>query len=88
MLASRVPAAILGRAFATFGATVQAAAITGYFVGGALVELLPIRPTVAALGVAGLAVVTALLPPVLRAIHRERAETMRGAGLATPSGGA
>ena len=73
VMAIRVPEAVRGRAFATLGASVQAAAIAGYFAGGVLVELLPVRPTVAGLGVVGLVVVAALAAPVLRAIRRERA---------------
>jgi MFS family permease len=81
VVANRAPARFRGRAFATLGATVQAAAVLGYLAGGVLVELVPVRPLIAGLGVVGLLVVAGLAPTVFRATRRPA--PARDAGLAT-----
>ncbi|MEV7229002.1 MFS transporter [Polymorphospora sp. NPDC051019] len=71
-MANRVPAESRGRAFATFGGTIQAAGMFGFFAGGVLVEQVPIRPLFAAAGLAGVAVVLALVPSTVRATRAVR----------------
>ncbi|MEV0732019.1 MFS transporter [Polymorphospora sp. NPDC050346] len=71
-MANRVPAESRGRAFATFGGTIQAAGMFGFFAGGVLVEQVPIRPLFAAAGLAGVAVVLALVPSTVRATRAAR----------------
>jgi MFS family permease len=71
VVARRVPAEARGRAFAAIEGAVQGAAMLGYLVGGALLELFPPRPLVAACGVAGLLAVVAVLPIVGRAGRSE-----------------
>ncbi|MEO3923815.1 MFS transporter [Micromonosporaceae bacterium B7E4] len=76
VLANRVPPEARGRAFAAQGAAIQGAGMFGYLAGGILLAGFPPRPLVAVTGLAGLAVVAAVTPVVLRAARRERA-TMR-----------
>ncbi|HEX7747066.1 MAG TPA: MFS transporter, partial [Micromonosporaceae bacterium] len=72
VVARRVPAEARGRAFAAIEGTVQGAAMLGYLLGGALLELFAPRPLVAACGIAGLLAVAAVVAPVLRAGRAER----------------
>ncbi|MGS2613804.1 MFS transporter [Micromonospora sp. LZ34] len=69
LLARRVPEAARGRAFASFGASVQGAAMVGYLAGGLLLEVAAPRPLVAGCGVAGLLVVAAVALPLRRAVR-------------------
>nr|MDT0661327.1 MFS transporter [Micromonospora sp. DSM 115978] len=87
VFANRAPAEFRGRAFAALGATVQAAAVLGYFAGGVLVEALPIRPLIAGLGVVGLLVVAGLAPAVFRATRRPDRAAPRLASLPGPGTG-
>jgi MFS family permease len=72
LLARRAPAAMRGRAFAVFGAVVNGATVAGFVLGGVLLAAVPVRATIAAAGVGGLAVTAAFALPVLRATARER----------------
>ncbi|MEV4626572.1 MFS transporter [Micromonospora sp. NPDC049523] len=92
VMGNRVPQAVLGRAFATFGGVIQGASMAGYLAGGLLADGVPIRPLVAGLGLVGLAVVLGLAVPVVRITRRERTRAAvaaptdaTGAGLATSS---
>ncbi|MEQ4303725.1 MFS transporter [Plantactinospora sp. B6F1] len=78
VLANRVPPEARGRAFAAQGAAIQGAGMFGYLAGGLLLTGFPPRPLVAATGLAGLAVVAAVTPVVLRAARRERATLRPG----------
>jgi len=86
VLTSRVPAAQRGRAFAALGAAVQGASMAGYLAGGVLLAHVQPRHLVAGLGLAGLAVVTALVHPVRRAIRRERGSAAGPAPAAADAG--
>ncbi|MEV4493209.1 MFS transporter [Micromonospora coxensis] len=72
LTARRVPEAVRARAFAVNGAAVQGGSMAGYLIGGALLAVLPPRPLIAAAGVAGLLVVAAFVPVVVRAVRRAR----------------
>ncbi|MGI5211495.1 MFS transporter [Plantactinospora sp. CA-290183] len=72
VLTNRVPPAERGRAFAAQGAANQGAGMFGFLVGGVLLARFAPRPLVAVTGLAGLAVVLAVTPIVLRAARRER----------------
>jgi MFS family permease len=86
LLASRVPPAHRGRAFATLGGAVSGVGMAGYLAGGLLLAYIEPRVLFAGLGLAGIAVVAALVAPVLRAVRRERnAPTDRDAELDTLS---
>jgi MFS family permease len=78
LMASRVPPAERGRAFAALGAAANGAAMAGFLAGGVLLGYVPPRPLVAGLGLAGVAVVLALAVPVVRAVRRERTAVARG----------
>jgi MFS family permease len=73
LLSRRAPAEVRGRAFAHLGAVANAANITGYLVGGALVG--PVAPgtLIFGSGLLGVAVVGCCALPMLRAARRERA---------------
>lgn len=73
LLSRRAPAEVRGRAFAHLGAVANAANITGYVVGGALVG--PVAPgmLIFVSGLLGVAVVGCCALPMLRAARRERA---------------
>jgi MFS family permease len=73
LLGRRVPAAMRGRAFAVFGAVANGANVAGLLLGGVLLAVLPVRATIAAAGLGGLAATAAFALPVLRAIAREQA---------------
>src|SRR4051812_18499690 len=73
LLGSRVPAAVRGRAYATLGAVANGANAAGYLLGGVLLAVLAVRPTLALVGVGGLLVTVVFAAPTLRAIARERA---------------
>jgi MFS family permease len=77
VMANRVPPEQRGRAFAAQGAAIQGAGMFGYLIGGVLLVGFAPRPLVAAAGLAGLAVVAAVTPIVLRAARSERGRTMR-----------
>ncbi|MFC6018712.1 MFS transporter [Plantactinospora solaniradicis] len=77
VMAGRVPPEQRGRAFAAQGAAIQGAGMFGYLIGGVLLAGFAPRPLVAAAGLAGLAVVAAVTPVVLRAARSERGRTMR-----------
>ncbi|MDG4778636.1 MFS transporter [Micromonospora sp. WMMD961] len=83
----RVPEAMRGRAYASYGAAVQGGSMAGYLVGGALLTAVSPRPLIAGAGVAGLLVVLVFVPVVARAVRRppsgEADGRHRGAGLAT-----
>jgi MFS family permease len=72
LLGRRVPAAVRGRAFAVFGAVANGANVAGLLLGGVLLGVLPVRVTIAAAGLGGLAATAAFALPVLRAMARER----------------
>jgi MFS family permease len=67
LVARRVPDAYRGRAYAILGAVVNGANTLGYVLGGVLLTVLPVRVTVAAAGLFGVAVALAFAVPVLRA---------------------
>ncbi|MDR7279724.1 MFS transporter [Catenuloplanes atrovinosus] len=73
LVARRVPAESHGRAFAILVGWVQGAGLTGYALAGFLLELLPPRTLVLALGVAGVSVAALVAVPIVRAVRRERA---------------
>ncbi len=73
LVGGRVPDAARGRAFALVGAAVNGANAAGYLLGGVLLAVLAVRPAVALVGGAGLALCAALAAPTLRAVARERA---------------
>ena len=72
LLGRRVPAAVRGQAFAAFGAVANGANVAGLLLGGVLLGALPVRVTIAAAGLGGLAATAAFALPVLRAMARER----------------
>ncbi|MFC0007862.1 MFS transporter [Micromonospora siamensis] len=89
LTARRVPEAARGRAYAVNGAAVQGGSMAGYLIGGVLLTVLPTRPVIAGLGVAGLLVVAAFVPVVARAARRAGPDVTThvdrsGAELATP----
>ncbi|MEO3748513.1 MFS transporter [Plantactinospora sp. B5E13] len=71
LMVDRVPATVRGRAFATQSAAIQGAGMLGYLVGGLLLTRFAPRPLVAVTALAGLAVVAAVVPVVLRAVRTE-----------------
>jgi hypothetical protein len=73
LLARRAPASVRGRAFATFGAVVNASSAVGFVLGGVLLGTLSVRVTVGMAGLFGLLVTAAFAAPMLRAAARERA---------------
>ncbi|MGW5579830.1 MFS transporter [Micromonospora chokoriensis] len=85
----RVPEAMRGRAYASYGAAVQGGSMAGYLIGGVLLTVVSPRPLIAGAGLAGLLVVLAFVPVVARAVRRpspgEADGRHDGAGLATPS---
>ena len=76
LLGRRVPAAMRGQAFAVFGAVANGASVAGLLLGGVLLGVLPVRVTIAAAGLGGLAATAGFALPVLRAMARER-DTVR-----------
>ncbi|MER7455572.1 MFS transporter [Micromonospora sp. NPDC126480] len=72
LTARRVPEASRARAYAVKGAVVQGGSMVGYLVGGVLLAVVPPRPLIAGLGLAGLLVVGAFVPFVARAARRNR----------------
>ncbi|MEV0152921.1 MFS transporter [Micromonospora sp. NPDC050686] len=70
LTARRVPEAARGRAYAVNGAAVQGGSMAGYLIGGALLTVLPPRPVIAGLGVAGLLVVATFVPFAARAVRQ------------------
>jgi MFS family permease len=83
LLGRRAPAAMRGRAFAVFGAVVNGATVAGFVLAGVLLAAVPVRATIAAAGLGGLAVTAAFALPVLRATAREQDD--RRAGAAEPA---
>ena len=77
LLGRRAPAALRGRAFAVFGAVVNGATVAGFLLAGVLLAVAPVRVTIAAAGLGGLAATAAFALPVLRATARERQATTR-----------
>jgi MFS family permease len=73
LLGRRVPAACRGRAFATFGAVANGANSAGFLLAGVLLGALPVRPTLAGVGLVGLLVTAGFAVPMLRAAARDRA---------------
>ncbi|MFG3709376.1 MFS transporter [Micromonospora sp. NPDC047730] len=84
LLARRVPEAARGRAFASFGAAVQGAAMVGFLAGGLLLEAADPRPLVAGCGLAGLLAVAAVSVPLRRAA--QAAPAAPAAPAPTPAG--
>jgi MFS family permease len=82
LLGRRAPGGMRGRAFAVFGAVVNGATVAGFVLAGVLLTVVPVRATIAAAGLGGLAVTAAFALPVLRATARERED--RRAGAAEP----
>jgi MFS family permease len=78
LLARRVPEAARGRAFASFGAAVQGAAMAGFLAGGLLLEAVDPRPLVAGCGLAGLLAVAAVSLPLRRAARVVPARAVAG----------
>ncbi|MGN9774747.1 hypothetical protein ACTMS0_03020 [Micromonospora sp. H33] len=52
---------------------VQGGSMAGYLIGGALLAVVPPRPLIVGLGLAGLLVVALFVPVVARAVRRDRA---------------
>jgi MFS family permease len=73
LVGGRVPDAARGRAFALVGAAANGGNAAGYLLGGVLLAVIAVRPAIALVGVAGLAVTAVFAAPALRAIARERA---------------
>jgi MFS family permease len=67
LLGRRVPAAVRGRAGAAYGAVVNAAAVSGYLLGGLLLAAIPVRACIAAAGLSGLGLTAGFAVPLLRA---------------------
>jgi MFS family permease len=72
LLAHRVAPDVRGRAYALYGAVTNGATVIGYLLGGALLAVLPVRPTIALAGGAALAVAAAFTVPVLRTVAADR----------------
>ncbi|PWU43497.1 MFS transporter, partial [Micromonospora globispora] len=72
LTARRVPEAVRARAYAVNGAAVQGGSMVGYLIGGALLAVLPPRPLIAGLGMAGLLMVAIFVPVVARSVGRAR----------------
>jgi MFS family permease len=72
LIGRRAPAAQRGQAFAVLSAVANGATVAGYLLGGLLLALISSRATIAAAGLAGLAVTAAFALPVLRTARRER----------------
>ncbi|MEV4117730.1 MFS transporter [Micromonospora sp. NPDC049645] len=70
LTARRVPEAMRGRAYASYGAAVQGGSMAGFLLGGALLAAAPPRPLTAGAGVVGLLVVLVFVPVVTRAARR------------------
>ena len=85
LVARRTPAPVRGRAFATFGAVVNASNAVGFVLGGVLLGALSIRLTVGAAGLFGLLVTAAFAVPMLKAAARERAIATGAAEVAAPA---
>jgi MFS family permease len=83
LLSRRTPAHARGRAFATFGAVINAANAVGFVLGGVLLGLLSVRLTVAVTGLFGLLVTAAFAVPMLKAAARERASAAAQLALST-----
>ncbi|MEV4462498.1 MFS transporter [Micromonospora echinofusca] len=88
LTARRVPEASRGRAYALYGAAVQGGSMGGYLIGGALLALLAPRPLIAGAGVAGLLVVAAFVPVVVRSVRRVRATGASASASAPPGSSA
>jgi MFS family permease len=84
LLGRRVPAVMRGRAFAVFGAVANGANVAGLLLGGVLLAVVPVRATIAAAGLGGLAATAAFALPVLRAIAREQATSRKPDRAAEP----
>jgi MFS family permease len=80
LIARRVPGEAHGRVFALYGAVSNGANMFGYLVSGAVLGVVPVRPTLAGAGVLGLAAVITFGVPVLRALAAERQELPERAG--------
>ena len=88
LIGRRTPSAVRGQAYAVLGAVVSATTTAGYLLGGLLLAVISVRVTIAAAGLAGLAVTVAFALPVLRASRLERdAETGRGGAVNAGRGG-
>ncbi len=88
LIGRRTPSAVRGQAYAVLGAVVSATTTAGYLLGGLLLAVISVRVTIAAAGLAGLAVIVAFALPVLRASRLERdAETGRGGAVNAGRGG-
>jgi len=81
LLGRRVPAAARGRAFAVYGAVINAASMTGYLIGGLLLAVVPVRACIATAGLFGLGMTAAFALPVLRAAGRDRHRAHDQAGM-------
>jgi MFS family permease len=75
VLSRRAPEASRGHAFAIYGAVANGTNAVGFLLGGVLLTVLPVRPLIALIAVAGLLATTAFGVPMLRAAARERAAT-------------
>jgi MFS family permease len=84
LLARRTPPSMRGRAFATFGAVVNASNAVGFVLGGVLLGALSVRLTVGVAGLFGLLVTAAFAVPMLKAAARERATATGAASAAAP----
>ncbi|MEH0823248.1 MULTISPECIES: MFS transporter [unclassified Micromonospora] len=82
LTARRAPEALRARAYAAYGAAVQGGSMAGYLVGGALLAVLPPRPLIALAGGAGLLVVLAFVPVVVRAVRHDAAGPVEPAAAA------
>jgi MFS family permease len=88
LVARRTPAPVRGRAFATFGAVINASNAIGFMLGGVLLGVLSVRQTVSVAGVFGLLVTAAFAVPMLKAAARERASADERDLDAAPTSGA
>jgi MFS family permease len=85
LLSRRTPEHARGRAFALFGAVVNGANAVGFVLGGALLDALSVRATVAVAGAFGLLVTAAFAVPMLRTAANEAGR--RGVSVATAGAG-
>jgi MFS family permease len=85
LVSRRTPAGARGRAFALLGAVVNGANAIGFVLGGALLDVLSVRATVAVAGAFGLLVTATFAVPMLRTASNETGR--RGVSVATTGAG-
>jgi MFS family permease len=82
LLSRRTPGQFQGRAFAVYGAVGNGAGAVGVLLGGVVLDVLPVRTTIAAASVFGLIVTAVFAVPMLREAARERQAAAAGSAAA------